>query len=128
MAGAHRVFVYGSLMSGEANHRHIAAARFCGEARTEARFTLLDLGPYPAMTARGTTTVRGEIYELDGAMLAALDAFEGHPTLYARAPIAMDDGSLVDAYLMTPERAGSLPAIDSGDWRAYQRARRGPRA
>ena len=37
-----QVMVYGTLMRGERNHRHMTGARFVREARTAARFTLVD--------------------------------------------------------------------------------------
>jgi len=118
-----RLFVYGSLKRGEQNHRHLAPARFVGEARTTPSFELLDLGEYPAMKLGGRTTIVGEVYELDEALLAALDRFEGHPDLYRRTTIALDDGAQVDAYLVVrPPR--DAPRIASGAWSGATSRRR----
>lgn len=93
-----RVFVYGTLMRGRANHRVLVqlGARFVGEATAAERRTLVDLGPYPALLPRdaerdGATgaRVRGEVYEVDDACVADLDTFEGCPELYRRERIAV---------------------------------------
>src|SRR5262249_38344841 len=88
---AGRVFVYGTLLSGEANHGHLAGARYVGSGRTRAEVELRDLGAYPALIAGGAQAVVGEIYEVDEATLAALDALEDHPAYYRRTEIVLDD-------------------------------------
>ena len=40
-----KVFVYGTLLSGEGNHRHLRGARMLAVRRTEPRYTLVSLGP-----------------------------------------------------------------------------------
>lgn len=85
------VFVYGTLMRSGANHPVLLrlGAVFVGEAETVEPRMLVDLGPYPALLPIGSQvelrcTVHGELYEIPDASLAALDAFEGTPHLYAR--------------------------------------------
>jgi len=89
----HRVFVYGTLLRGEVNHHLLTAARFLGEHRTEPRFTLLVLGAYPGLVARGDTAVQGEVYAVDAAGLRRLDQLEDYPRLYDRRLIPTDHGS-----------------------------------
>ena len=48
-----RVFVYGTLLAGEPNHRLLEAASFVGPAETPPVFLLVDLGPFPALVACG---------------------------------------------------------------------------
>ncbi|WP_415841932.1 gamma-glutamylcyclotransferase family protein, partial [Myxococcus xanthus] len=86
-----RVFVYGTLLGGEPNHRLLRGARLIGPARTQPRFTLYDYGPFPALASRGKHAVEGEVYEVDALMLAALDRLESHPRFYRRTPITLDD-------------------------------------
>lgn len=112
-----RVFVYGTLLSGEPNHAALAGARFAGAAETAPAFELVDLGPYPALVAGGATRVRGEVYDVDEATLAALDAFEGHPDLYVRIRVTLADGTEAIAYAMPRARVAGRPRIASGDWR-----------
>jgi gamma-glutamylcyclotransferase (GGCT)/AIG2-like uncharacterized protein YtfP len=114
----HRVFVYGTLRAGESNHGLLAGARFVGLARTRPEFRMFDLGPYPAITAEGSTAIEGEVYEVDDAMRARLDRLEGHPTMYTRTPIVLADGSAAEAYLMSAARLRRYAEIRSGNWLA----------
>ena len=115
----HLVFTYGTLLRGEVNHDLLIRARFVAEARTEPRFDLFDLGPFPAMSAGGETAVLGEVYAVDDATLARLDRLEGHPRLYQRTQIRLDDGQEVQTYLMERSRMRGRVVIRSGDWRAH---------
>lgn len=112
-----RVFVYGTLLAGEANHWLLARARFVGEARTEPAFALYDLGAFPGLVPGGTHAVVGEVYEVDGPTLAALDQLEGHPHFYTRSPVTLEDGTVVETYLLAPEQVAGRPIIASGSWR-----------
>jgi gamma-glutamylaminecyclotransferase len=116
-----RVFVYGSLLSGEPNHRVLRGARRVGEARTAARFALHDLGAYPAMIDGGARAIAGEVYEVDEKTLARLDVLEGHPRYYRRAAITLADGSFAETYLLTPAQVEGRPLITSGNWRGRRR-------
>lgn len=120
------LFVYGSLLRGEDNHAELSGARFVAEARTAARYTLVDLGPYPALVEGGSAAIEGELYEVGAELLAALDAFEGHPDEYLRSPVALDGGAAAEAYLLPPARAAGFPAVASGRWRAHRAARQAP--
>jgi gamma-glutamylcyclotransferase (GGCT)/AIG2-like uncharacterized protein YtfP len=116
----HQIFVYGTLMRDEINHRLLATARFVAEAHTEPCFELFDLGHFPAMSTGGQTVVRGEVYAVDDQTLVRLDRLEGHPDFYQRMPIRLADGQEVQTYLMNDARARQRPAILSGDWRAHR--------
>jgi gamma-glutamylaminecyclotransferase len=117
-----RVFVYGSLRSGESNHRYLATARPLGPSATSPGFTLYDLGPYAAIARTGEGSVTGELYEVDAPALAELDRLEGHPTFYRRQPITLADGEEAEAYVQRPDQVRGKPPVPGGDWR--QRARR----
>jgi gamma-glutamylaminecyclotransferase len=117
-----RVFVYGTLLAGEANHGLLHRARFCGEACTPARFALHDLGAYPAMIANGHDAIAGEVYEVDAATLRDLDALEDHPTYYQRTWITLADGSAAETYLLPVADVAGHPVIGSGRWRARSAA------
>ena len=115
-----RVFVYGTLMRGEANHRWLGSAQLLdGSARTAPCYELHDLGAYPALAFAGTVTVVGELYAVDPEGLARLDELEGYPGLYGREDIYLEDGSSAVAYVMPRSRlAGtSLGVVSEGDWR-----------
>lgn len=116
-----RVFVYGTLLAGEGNHRLLATATLVGEARTEPAFELRDLGYFPGLVKGGACSVAGEVYEVDAPTLARLDALEGHPRFYRRARIALEGGALVETYLLTPEQVEGRPVIASGNWRSRRK-------
>lgn len=116
-----RVFVYGTLLAGEPNHRLLTDARLIAEARTKPAFELRDLGAFPGLVRGGEHAVAGEVYEVDAATLAALDRLEGHPRFYRRTRIALEDGATVETYLLAPEQVEGRPVIDSGNWRARRK-------
>lgn len=133
----HTVFVYGTLMRGFGNHGLLAGATYLGPAGTAAAWRLLDLGAFPALVSAPdgfAAPVRGELYRVDGATLAALDRLEGHPDFYRRVPIlvypslrSVEPLGTVQGYVLTPaaaERYRDRRIVPGGDWRAW--AGRGP--
>ncbi|QQR46152.1 gamma-glutamylcyclotransferase [Myxococcus xanthus] len=119
-----RVFVYGTLLSGEPNHHLLRGAHLVGPARTQPRFTLYDYGPFPALASGGKHTVEGEVYEVDALTLAALDRLEGHPRFYQRSPITLDGGARVEAFLFPKARLAGCPTIEFGCWRRHIQERK----
>ena len=115
------VFVYGTLLFGERNHRHLVGARLIGEARTQPAFQLHDLGAYPGLVAGGEHAIVGEVYAVDEATLAALDRLEGTPDFYRRVSIVLVDDTSAETYLLTPEQVAGHPVIASGSWRARRK-------
>ena len=118
--GRRTVFVYGTLRVGESNHHllcdaHGVAYRVA-TTRTAPRYTLLDLGRYPALVEGGSTAVVGELYRVAPAALAALDLLEGHPDLYERRPVWLADGASAEAYLLPGGRAAGGIPLPGGDW------------
>jgi gamma-glutamylaminecyclotransferase len=116
------LLVYGSLLRGERNHGQMAGARLLGPARTLARYALHHLGNYPGMT-EGGQAVEGELYEVDARHLAALDAFEGHPTYFRRGLVALEGGGPAEGYLLTRAQVAGHPLVRSGSWRARDKER-----
>lgn len=83
------LFVYGTLKRGGTNHRWLGGQIYVGPARTTPGVTLYSVGEYPGLVrdAEDREGVTGELWEVDAACLARLDAFEGVPEgLYAREP------------------------------------------
>ena len=112
----HRIFVYGSLLRGQANHGLLADSRSVGPAETLPRYTLVDLGEFPGLLAGGTTAVAGEVYAVSAATLAQLDRLEEHPHVYERRPIALASGEPVEAYLLHPRWRRGAPEIRAWHW------------
>ena len=92
------LFVYGTLMRGERNHRLLAEAEFVGEARTVAGFTMIDLGAFPGVVAHGEGVVVGELFRVDAETLLAVDRLEGHPRFYRRTEIELAGGGRYRAH------------------------------
>jgi gamma-glutamylaminecyclotransferase len=118
------LFVYGTLLSGEANHALLDGCETMGPAHTAPVFDLYDCGDYPVMVRGGTTAVAGELYRVAPAMRARLDEFEGHPHLFRRSRIALTGGQQAHAYLAAEAAPARICLIPRGDWRAW---RAGPR-
>lgn len=74
------VFVYGTLKRGLSNHGWLRGQVFAGEARTEVRYRMYDLGGYPGMVVAPEgegVAIEGEVWEVDEAGLRGLDLLEG---------------------------------------------------
>ena len=73
-----RIFVYGTLMKGEANHDLIMSdAKYEGKYRTENRWGLINIGAFPALVPH-VLEVEGEVYTIDVETLARIDRLEGY--------------------------------------------------
>jgi gamma-glutamylcyclotransferase (GGCT)/AIG2-like uncharacterized protein YtfP len=116
------IFVYGTLRRGEYNHRWLGNAPWLGRYRTPGRYTLLNLGQYPAVLAGGHTAIKGEVYTLNKVLLARLDRLENYPEEYLRERIATPYGTAW-IYLYRHRPAPDTPVIPSGDWRLARRLR-----
>ena len=77
-----QVFVYGTLLSGEANHHYLKNSTCLGNAYIEG-YDLYDVGYYPAIVA-GDGLVIGELYRVSKEDLPSIDRLEGEGTLYAK--------------------------------------------
>ncbi len=115
----HRVFVYGTLLSGEVNHHLLAGAQCLGPHRTAPTFTLYRLGTYPGLVRGGVTAVAGEVYRIDGAVLLRLDALEEYPRLYGRLLIPSPYGGTWVYHYRGPIAGKTV--IPTGDWRGLTR-------
>ncbi len=110
-----RVFVYGTLKRGGSNHRLLARADFLGTCVTSARFSLYDLGEYPAAVPGGHTAIHGEVYRLRFPELRRLDALEDYPRLYTRRLIGTPYGPAW-IYLMAKAHVKGHPRLSGGHW------------
>jgi len=94
------LFVYGTLKRGLSNHHLIAHQEYLGDAVTEPRYRVIDLGAHPGLILDEQTglAVRGELWSVDLRCLAALDEFEEVSNPFIRAPVAIAGRDLVQAY------------------------------
>jgi gamma-glutamylaminecyclotransferase len=113
-----RIFVYGTLKRGGANHFILAGQQFLGPALTPPGFTLYSLGDYPGMVraADDRDGVKGELWAVDVGCLLRLDKLEGVAEgLYGRVPVRLAEphaGEPAETYLYLCDLAGK-PAIGS---------------
>lgn len=113
MAG---LFVYGTLLRHECNHAVLSDLEgvcFIRRVRTDAIWTLRDLGPYPALCSGGTDSILGELYEVPDRHFAILDAFEGSE--YRRGVLTLVGDVEAFGYIWLGNDLGTT--ISSGDWR-----------
>lgn len=127
-AGSDRLFVYGSLMHGLGNHRHLKGATWVGPALTSPSFDLFDLGAFPALVEGGARQVFGEVYEVTPEQLELIDQLEGHPTFYRRRAIDLGEHK-AHMYVLDRARAESMgQPINASeaqiiDWSRYIKGR-----
>ncbi|MFZ5591461.1 MAG: gamma-glutamylcyclotransferase family protein [Bacillota bacterium] len=129
-----RVFVYGTLLTGMANHYLIAPyAKKITPAQARGLLYALPYG-YPAMIA-GNGTVYGEVVELTGGEEAwrVLDDLEDYrgpgcpDNLYERVvqKVCLPGGQLISAYVYLWAKPDELPRIGRllvhGNWRRHVR-------
>ena len=123
----HALFIYGTLMPGLRLEAEMHGARFVGPAQVPGR--LVDLGRYPGFQL-GDGLVSGEVYEVDDAHLARLDAVEGVvpgdrvASQYWREEVTVLSGPLqgqqVQTYVYNRPVENCTP-IPHGDYRRYIR-------
>ncbi|RKP52742.1 gamma-glutamylcyclotransferase family protein [Trinickia fusca] len=130
------VFVYGTLRAGEINDIGRAAARnqidtprLIGSTSTHGR--LYDFGRYPGLVPDGSAgAVRGDVYEIDEALVPVLDEIEGiYPGgdglfLSKQITVMLNDRPVQCLfYPVGPESVANRARIQGGDWIAYRVAR-----
>lgn len=114
-----KLFVYGSLMKNRWNHGFMENAEFIGEAVLHD-YALYHLITYPAIKPEAGAKVKGELYEVDEAMLPALDDLEDEGSEYQRTLVKIQLGNeTVEAsayvYLLTVDESRRI-AYDKQPW------------
>lgn len=119
-----KVFVYGTLLSGEGNHGLLRGARLLEQDETPEGYIMYHLGGFPGVVpSDGTETVKGEVYAIDPAILARLDGLEGvnhrdpELGLYRRETITTQNGHEVFIYIYNHMSRASYQVIETGSWR-----------
>lgn len=120
----HNVFVYGTLMRGEANHEYyLTDESFKGNASASG-FEMYDIGAFPGIVP-GDGVIPGEIYEVDDETLQRLDYLEGEGSLYIResVPVIMSTGeedfALIYVYNGSVEHLERIPVWRREDYVWY---------
>ena len=97
------LFFYGSLKRGYSNHHRIAGQQYLGDAASEPRYRIIELGEYGGMIRdeQCGMSVKGELWAVDERCLAELDAFEMGEGLWMRVPISIAGREGVQSYCWT---------------------------
>ena len=98
-----KLFIYGTLRSTEYNHPMInrPGVKFLGTDKIKAvRCTVFNSLPG---IKEGNGEVEGEVYDCPDVVIASLDSFEGHPTMYERRPVTTISGNETFAYYPNPK-------------------------
>jgi gamma-glutamylcyclotransferase (GGCT)/AIG2-like uncharacterized protein YtfP len=110
--GKRLYLAYGSNLNLEQMRYRCPTARIAG--KTELRgFELLFRGGVANIEPRAGSNVPALVWEIQPGDEAALDAYEGYPTLYAKQDIAVElNGAAVTAmaYVMTHKLKARLPS------------------
>ena len=96
----HNVFVYGTLLKGEANHNYYLCGSTCIGKATISGYEMYDIGAFPGIVP-GEGTIPGELYAVDDETMENLDYLEGEGSLYIResVPVTMSTGETTNAWI-----------------------------
>jgi allophanate hydrolase len=117
---------YGTFTSGQPGHGNLTGATLVERTRTAPRYRLYDVDDLPALVAVSDgVPIDCELYEVDESQLARLAELE--PPGWSRAPLELEDGRVVEAFLAAQELAahGADVSVYAG-WAGYMASRRGP--
>src|SRR5258706_5977232 len=119
------LFVYGTPRRGRDNEfgaMLARAARFVGTGKVQGEIYLV--AHYPGLILGGRDWVVGDVFDLDGETLRALDEYEGSEQFFRRveAPVLLDSGEWIQAhvYTYTGDTHG-MERIESGNWLSASR-------
>jgi gamma-glutamylaminecyclotransferase len=120
-----QVFICGSALRGQPDHRNLQSAKFVRKASTQPRYRLhaAEEGWHPAIyeVEQGGISIPGEVYELTAEQYEHLVSTEP-PYMYP-ADVALENGELAIAMLYPRELVEryNWPDIsDCGGWALYK--------
>lgn len=123
--GVKRIFICGSALRGQPDHKNLQAAQFIQEAATQPRYRLHAAvnGWHPAIyeVEQGGISIPGEVYELTLEQYENLSASEP-PNMYP-SDVVLHDGEIATAFLYPRELVEKYnwPDISHyGGWAAYK--------
>jgi gamma-glutamylcyclotransferase (GGCT)/AIG2-like uncharacterized protein YtfP len=111
---------YGTFTSEQPGHGNLGGARFVAHVRTAPRYRLFFVdGRWPALVpAADGVAIECELYECSEPLLDRLAAIE--PAGWSRAPLELEDGREVEAFLGAPELAARGVDVSAhGSWAAF---------
>ena len=123
-----KLFVYGTLLSGEKNHHVLNGATLLVNGTLKAR--MYDTGQgYPAIELDPDFTAFGEIYDVPDHLWPALDELEGYTgnqetDLYGKEMVEVNtrDGVVEAAVYTVCDHSMKSLDIPSGNWVEYRKS------
>lgn len=113
-----KVFVYGTLLKGEYNNRHLETSTLLGSSEVKG-FEMRSLGPFPACFHSDLDSkVIGEVWEIDAETFARLDRLEGYPRFYDRVEVETPFGNAW-MYIQWGDHCEEFELVKSGSWREH---------
>ncbi|MCR5672578.1 MAG: gamma-glutamylcyclotransferase, partial [Lachnospiraceae bacterium] len=97
-----KVFVYGTLMSGQGANGRLAGAKLLGKAILRD-YEMFSLGEFPGIGPCMGGSVVGELYEANEELIPDLDSYEGEDSLYNR--------EMVKVYTYSDKYTDQCPSI-----------------
>lgn len=86
------VFVYGTLKKDHGRSLHdMVGASLQGADITYPRFSMWNLGPFPAVSFKGSKCISGEVWLVNQDIMNYLDFIEGYPDFYSRERITTQE-------------------------------------
>ena len=120
-----RIFICGSALRGQPDHKNLQTAKFIKEAKTQPKYRLHAAGDgwHPAIyeVEIGGISIPGEVYEITLEEFDNLASTEP-PNMYP-ADVILVDGEVLTAFLYPQElvQKYNWPDIsDLGGWAAYK--------
>ena len=110
-----KVFVYGTLMTGESNHHFLENSTCLGKAAIEG-YDMYNVGGFYPAIIPGNSRIIGELYEVHENDMASIDMLEGEGSLYIRKCEITTGNELAYIYEYAQDTEG-LDKIDS--WKEY---------
>ena len=124
-----KLFVYGTLLEGERNHRVLEGSQLLYRGIT-LEAIMYDTGDgYPAIELSQHSKVIGNVYEVPDNLWVNLDELEGytgdpHTDLYTKQMVNLKtkDGDLDAVVYTVSDETMKKVIIPSGDWIAYRKS------
>jgi gamma-glutamylcyclotransferase (GGCT)/AIG2-like uncharacterized protein YtfP len=123
----HRVFICGSALRGQPDHKNLQSATFIQETKTLPLYRLhsAENGWHPAIyeVAQGGIPIPGEVYEMTPEQFDYLASNEP-PHMYP-SEVKLEDGGVATAFLYPRElvEKHNWPDVSEyGSWLAYKKA------
>lgn len=111
------IFVYGTLRKGYHNNPLLDQAQFLGDAVTKEHYGMFG-GRIPYVNKNyALYPINGEVYQVTGDQLKALDKLENHPDWYHRERIQVvmkDSNKVIEAFIYFNDY--NTNKFESGDY------------